>query len=161
MATPCPSQQTSKNLGCGVQRCCDSTSCDVNVQGPCVCATYGDASPSQAGWNYSFIANCAQNSVTGTPLGTACTTPFGVAYAYSCYCRPRVASDVGSVGDRVPGKAIFDFNSQCTFFGGHASASSPTIISPTPSPTGAAAPPLAASTLIALSLIFILRLFAV
>lgn len=116
MAMQCPSSKTPQDLTCGVQRCCDATSCDINVQGPCVCASYGDASPSQAGWNYSFMANCAQNSVTGTPLGTECRTLLGVTYAYSCYCRPREAGDVGNIGDQIPGNAIFDYNDQCVLF---------------------------------------------
>src|SRR5438270_6582760 len=82
----------------------------------CICATYGDPSLSQTGWNYSFIANCAQNSVTGTILGTECSTLLGVQYAYSCYCRPRMSGDVGNIGDKVPGNAIFDTNDHCTVF---------------------------------------------
>jgi hypothetical protein len=112
-----------------VHRCCDTTGCDVNVQGPCVCASYGDPSPSQTGWNYSFLANCAQNSVTGTPLGTACTTFFNVEHAYSCYCRLREAGDIGNVGDKIPGNAIFDYNDQCVLFKG--SVGTPTVTAPT------------------------------
>jgi hypothetical protein len=134
MAVQCPSNQQPNDLGCGVLRCCDDAGCDVNVQGPCVCATYGDPSPSQPGWNYSFMAQCSQNSVTGTPLGTGCTTIFGVEYAYSCYCRLTIPGDEGQVGDQVPGNTIFDTNDQRTVFTAN-NASSTIVPSPTSSPS--------------------------
>ena len=152
MAMPCPSSQTPQDFTCGVQRCCDTISCDINVQGPCVCASYGEASPSQAGWNYSFMANCAQNSVTGTSLGTECRTLLGVPYAYSCYCRPREAGDVGNIGDQVPGNAIFDYNDQCVLF----KSAVPTVNTGQSSTSGgvSVSPPL----LITFGLLLILRL---
>lgn len=137
MPSACPQSQTPQDFGCGVQRCCDSTSCDVNISGPCICATYGDASPSQNGWNYSFIAQCAPNRVS-TLDGTACRTLLGVEYVYSCYCRPRVSGDVGSEGDRMDGNAIFDMNEECTVFKAGAGAT-PTTPSAVPTPSGGGA----------------------
>ena len=149
-----------------MHRCCDTTGCDVNVQGPCVCASYGDPSPSQTGWNYSFLANSAQNSVTGTPLGTSCTTLFNLGYANSCYCRLREAGDIGNVGDQIPGNAIFDYNDLCVLFRG--SVGTPTVTTPTSStttcvPTGtmicsAATVSSSAPILITFGLVFFLRL---
>lgn len=157
MASKCPSSQTQQDLGCGVLRCCDTSSCDINVQGPCICAAYGDSSPSQTGWNYSFVAQCAQNSVTGTTLGTSCSTLLGVPYAYSCYCRPKTSQDVGNVGDQIPGNAIFDPNGLCAVFkasGGSSSTSSP-------SPSSTAHPSSHANTLVSdlTTIMLILLLF--
>jgi len=132
----CPSGEQPNDLGCGVLRCCNDAGCDVNVQGPCVCASYGDPSPNNPGWNYSFMAQCAQNSVTGKPPDTTCTTIFGVEYAYSCYCRPTTPGDEGHVGDQVPGNAIFDINGQCAVFKA-SSASSTVVPSSTSSPSSA------------------------
>src|SRR5687767_10339873 len=115
-AGACPSSQEAQTWTCGVSRCCDTVSCNVNVAGRCICASYGDPSPSQPGWNYSFMATCAQNSVTGTPLGAECYTRLGANYASSCYCRPVTADDVGQIGDQVPGNAIYDTNDNCVAF---------------------------------------------
>ena len=113
----CPSGTSlDTSWSCDVIRCCDDTSCVSNVYGACVCATFGDSSPSQPGWNYSFIANCDGSSVTGTPLGTECETLNGVEYAISCYCRLRVPGDVGQVGDQLYYNAIYDTNDQCALF---------------------------------------------
>jgi hypothetical protein len=114
----CPSSQTNNDLGCGVLRCCDDVSCVVDVSGPCVCATYYE-SIEDGVFNYSFIANCDYNSVTGTPLGTGCVTIFGplTQEPYSCYCRPRTSGDIGSLGDQEEGNSIFPWSGGCGYFG--------------------------------------------
>ena len=132
----CPSSKQPNSLGCGAARCCDDVSCVVNVAGPCICATYYETSTDV--FNYSFVAQCAYNSVTGTPLGTECYTNIGplISRPYSCYCRPRTSLDVGQVGDQVPGNAIFNWDDTCGFFRtGGSSVSQPGGPSPA---TGAA-----------------------
>jgi hypothetical protein len=84
------------------------------------------------------MATCAQNSVTGTPLGAECYTRLGANYAYSCYCRPVTADDVGQIGDQVPGNAIYDTNDNCVAFvasGGGGSTSTGTQTHTAVSPT--------------------------
>jgi hypothetical protein len=135
-ALSCPSPSTPNSLGCSVSRCCDAVSCVPNLpSGPCVCASYGDPSPSQSGWNYSFMAQCSGSNVS-TVWGTSCDTLLGVQYAYSCYCRPRVAGDTGVEGDKVNGNVIFQGDS-CGLFKAAAATTSVPPMS-TPSKTGGA-----------------------
>lgn len=135
MAASCPAGETFNTKGCSTSECCDDASdCDPNVFGPCVCFSYGDPSPSQSGWNYSFIADCNGNSVS-TVHGTACYTIGDAPYAYVCYCRPRESGDVGNVGDTLQGNWIFDTNDQCRFFSAGSSAATSTVTSVIPSST--------------------------
>ena len=118
----CPDSQQYNDLGCGVRRCCDDVSCVVDVSGPCVCATYYETATDA--YNYSFIATCDYNSVTGTPLGSGCYTDTGplAHYPYSCYCRLRTTADVGNVGDQLPGDVIFPWAGGCGVFEASSSA---------------------------------------
>jgi hypothetical protein len=43
---------------------------------PRACASYSDPSPSNPGWNYSFMAQCTLNSFAGKPLDTTYMTVF-------------------------------------------------------------------------------------
>jgi hypothetical protein len=113
MSTCQPGDSPSYARGCSTSDCCDSSgSCLPNVQGPCVCFTYGEAL-SGGGWNYTFIATCSGNKVS-TTSGAGCYTKAGQPYV--CYCRPKTSADRGQEGDSVPGNWIFSPDDECRTF---------------------------------------------
>ena len=116
MALKCPPSTYQNTLGCGVERCCGDVTCTINIKGLCVCASYSGPSPVNDGWDYSFMAQCSQDNVTGPLYGEACVTLLGRDPAYSCYCRPLIPGDQGGIGDQVPGNAIFNTDGSCIAF---------------------------------------------